>query len=310
VAGALHVACAAEGSYVAHSAALLHSVAAHAGERVVHVHYLHGPRFPAQDAGRLEQMLGSLGAELSFHEIAPERVARLPVVEQFTAAMWYRIFLPELVPESDRVLYLDADTIVVRPLDPLWEVDLGDHYVAAVTNVFLPQHLDRLRTLGLASPTDYFNSGVLLLNLDAMRRDGSTGALHDYAASRGAGLGWPDQDTLNGVLGERRLPLGPEWNYMNSMRTPFALYAFTADELDAAARAPRIRHFEGPRHNKPWHWAALDEDRDLYRAHALATPWGRPRAGVAPELLRGLVYAKRRLVPDRRGRREQAPRAG
>ena len=300
MAGALHVACAADGPYVAHSAALLHSVATQAGECSVHAHYLHGPGFAAEDARLLEEMLERLGTELSFHEIAPERVARLPVVEQFTAAMWYRIFLPELLPDSGRVLYLDADTIVVRSLDPLRELDLGDNYVAAVTNVFLPQHLDRLRTLGLASPNAYFNSGVLLFNLDAMRRDDCTAALHDYAASRSARLEWPDQDTLNSVLGERRLPLVPQWNYMNSMRTPFALYAFTAEELDAAARAPRIRHFEGPRHNKPWHWAALDEDRDLYRAHARATPWGRGRGGVSSGPLRGLVHVKRRLMPGPR----------
>jgi lipopolysaccharide biosynthesis glycosyltransferase len=295
----LHVACAAEASYAAHSAAMLHSVMSHAGPADVHVHYLHAPGFPADSAARIEAMLNELGGRSTFHEIAPERVAGLPVVEMFTAAMWFRIFLPELLPEADRALYLDVDTLAVGPLAPLLSLDLDDAYVAAVTNVFLPQHLERLATLSLREPGAYFNSGVLLMNLETMRRDGCTDKLREYAARRGSELEWPDQDALNAVLGTRWLRLGPEWNYMNSMHTPFALYAFGGEDLAAAERKPRIRHFEGPRHNKPWHWAAPDADRDAYLRHLRATPWAGERQRLGARMLRGAVAVKRRLVGPR-----------
>ena len=110
----IHVACAAEGAYVAHSAAMLHSARFQGGD--VHVHYLHGPAFREQDAFR-----AFLGAHIDFYEVAPERVADLPADPRFTDAMWHRILLPELLGDLDRVLYLDVDTIVLDDLRPLWE---------------------------------------------------------------------------------------------------------------------------------------------------------------------------------------------
>jgi len=271
----LHVACAAEGSYDAHSAAMLHSVVGHAAPHRTHVHYLHGPAYPKRSAVRLGRMLTGLGALLSFHRIDPDRVAGLPIVDEFTAAMWYRIFLPELV-QADRVLYLDIDTIVADSLEPLWQIDLSDRYLGAVTNVFQPHHVHRPASLGLVGPEVYFNSGVLLMNLHEMRHDDSTTALQEYAAAH-PDLEWPDQDALNVVLGARRLPLHPRWNFMNSMRFPWSAEVFGAEVVEEARRRPAIRHFEGPDENKPWHPGSQSDDRALYLAHRRQTPWRRSR---------------------------------
>jgi lipopolysaccharide biosynthesis glycosyltransferase len=274
----LNVACAVEGAYDAHSAAMLHSVAMHAGALDLHVHYLHGPGFPARSLRRIDRMVTRLGGAMTAHEIAPARVARLPVVAEFTAAMWYRIFLPELMAEADRVLYLDVDTLAVDDLGPLWATDLSRHHLAAVTNVLMPHHAHRPASLGL-EPGTYFNSGVLLMNLDRMRADDTTQALHDYAAERGAAIEWPDQDTLNVVLGHSRLALHPRWNAMNSLRFAWAADVFGADVVGEARRAPGIRHFEGPGDNKPWDPRCERDDRELYAAHRRRTPW--PGRGMA-----------------------------
>jgi lipopolysaccharide biosynthesis glycosyltransferase len=291
----LHVACAAEGAYDAHSAAMLHSVARRRGALDLHVHYLHGPSFPPRSVERLRDMLDDLGAGSTFHLIGPDCVAGLPVVSMFTAAMWYRIFLPELVPESDRVLYLDVDTVAVDSLEPLWATDLRDHYVGAVTNVFMPHHVHRPASLGLTRGT-YFNSGVLLFNLEAMRRDSCTQALRDYAIERGEAIEWPDQDALNAVLGARRLPLHPRWNCMNSLRFDWASDVFGADAVAEALARPAIRHFEGPGENKPWHHGAPRADRDLYRAHRRETPWPRLRLEGRPSRMRRVARRIRRRV--------------
>ena len=68
--------------------------------------------------------------------------------------MWYRIFLPELLPDVDRVLYLDVDTLAVDSLEPLWATDLGDAPGGAVTNVFMQDRDSRPRpeALGLPGP--------------------------------------------------------------------------------------------------------------------------------------------------------------
>jgi lipopolysaccharide biosynthesis glycosyltransferase len=296
----LHVACAAEGSYDAHSAAMLHSVVANAGGLRVEVHYLHGPEFPSRSVSLIAGMLDAAGAHGTFHEIGHERVAGLPVVDEFTVAMWYRIFLPELAPDADRVLYLDADTLAVDDLSPLAEIDLGGYYLGAVTNVLMPHHLHRPESLGLAGPEVYFNSGVLLMNLEEMRRGECTRALHEYASGHPE-LEWPDQDALNVVLGSRRLALHPRWNAMNSLRFDCARDVFAPDELDEARRQPAIRHFEGPGDNKPWHRGCRRAERALYDRHRRETPWPRvvregPRLHRARRLAgRAATRARRRL---------------
>jgi lipopolysaccharide biosynthesis glycosyltransferase len=203
--------------------------------------------------------------------------------------MWYRVFLPELLPELDRVLYLDADTLVVDDPRPLWCTDLSDHLLAAVDNVLEPQFAGRAKEIGLEAGQRYFNSGVLLLNLAVMREEGSTRRIVEFARTRP--LLWPDQDALNVVLGERRVALHPRWNCMNSMIVlPYARDVFPPEVLDEARRDPGIVHFEGPELGKPWHHLSKHPYRAAYMRHRAATPW----PDVAIE---GRTFVNRALRP-------------
>jgi lipopolysaccharide biosynthesis glycosyltransferase len=298
----LHVACAADEGYAPHSAAMLHSVMAHAGTSELQVHYLHGPEFPDRSAVLIREMVERGGAAISFWEIPDERIAGLPEMDFVTSAMWYRAFLPELLPDVDRVLYLDVDTIALGPLEPLWQIDLAGSYIAAVTNVFyMPSHAQRAVALGI-EPTDYFNSGVVLMNLELMRRDNSGRAVLDYAVAHASELAWPDQDALNVVLGKRRLDLRPRWNCMNSVLLfPWAADVLGAEAVEEARTQPAIRHFEGPTINKPWHYGCESPMRDVYFEHRRQTPWPRARMeGVTPRnVLRRVareVFGRRRPV--------------
>lgn len=302
----LHVACAADEGYAPHSAAMLHSVVAHGGEGDLRIHYLHGPGFPERSARPIRDMVERGGAAISFWEIADERVAGLPEMDFVTSAMWYRIFLPELLPEVDRVLYLDVDTIVMDSLEPLWELDLAGSYVAAVTNVFyMRSHAQRPVELGI-EPADYFNSGVVLMNLDLMRRDDSARALSEYAVAHAGELAWPDQDALNVVLGKRRVDLHPRWNCMNSVLLfPWAADVLGAERVEQARARPAIRHFEGPTINKPWHYGCESPMRDVYFEHRHRTPW--PRCRIEGRTPRSVLRRVTREVFGRRRDRGDSP---
>jgi lipopolysaccharide biosynthesis glycosyltransferase len=272
----LHVACAADERYVPHSAAMLHSVLVNRGECDVRLHYLHGPTLPRRLRAKLEQIVVRDGGAIEFHEIADERVVGLPEMAEVTTPMWYRIYLPELLPGVERVLYLDIDTLVLDSLAPLLEIDLLGHHLAAVSNVWEPWNRGRPRGLGLPDAQAYFNSGVLLMNLELMRAEGSTAALHDYATTHRSQLWWPDQDAFNVVLGADRVSLHPRWNCMNSVLTfPHSPAAFGSRAVAEARRHPAIRHFEGPGRNKPWHRGCDQQLRDLYFRHRRETPWPR-----------------------------------
>jgi lipopolysaccharide biosynthesis glycosyltransferase len=291
----IHLACAADRAYLEHSAAMLHSAISHRGERPIHVHYLADEHLPSRLQEMLREMVEELGGEITFLNIPDERVAELPVLDFISVPMWFRIFLPELLPTLDRILYLDIDTIVVDSLRPLWEIDLGDSYLGAVTNVLEPGNRHHPEALGLAGPEAYFNSGVLLMNLDALRRDGCGERLYRFAVDHRDQLMWPDQDALNLLLGHRRLPLHPRWNVTNALLAPWGRGTTFPPDAEAEARSsPAIRHFEGPGYNKPWHYRCEWELRDRYFTHRRQTPWprvrleGRPRAAAGRRLLRRL----------------------
>ncbi len=270
---------------------MLHSVVGARGELDLQVHFLHGPGLPRRTRRRLAEMVEGLGAAMQFLAVPDERVEGLQTTGDVSAVMWYRIYLPELLPGLDRVLYLDCDALALDSLEPLWATAIGDHLVAAVTNVFTLDPAARAlpARLGLEGPEAYFNSGVLLLNLEEMRRDGTTARLREYALANE--LLFPDQDALNAVMSDRRLPLHPRWNFMNSFAFPWADEVLGPQLLDEARRRPAIRHFEGPSTNKPWHRDCDRAMRELYFEHRRATPWPRVRLvrGSGRERLRRLL---------------------
>lgn len=273
----LDVACASDLRYVPHAAACLSSVLANAKEADVRVHYLHGPRFPRRVATKLRDMVERMGGELALHRISPQQVGGLPVTRRITAPMWFRIHLPELLPDVDRILYLDADTLAVDDIRPLWEIDMSRHHIGAVSNVLETHRFGHPADLGLPAGQRYFNSGVILFNLELMRTSRSSETLLRYAREHARTLLWPDQDALNVVLGTSRLALHPRWNSMNSFRFPWAGDVFTESALEEARRHPGIVHFEGPTENKPWHYLCDRADRDVYFAYRARTPWPRVR---------------------------------
>lgn len=270
----LDVTCVVEENYVAHSATMLHSLLEHSRGYEVRVHYLHPPEFPAGLLMPLRAMVEQEGGRLLALPVDDRLSAGLPV-EGFTRkATWYRTFLPELLEELDRVLFLDCDLVVADAIGDLWRTDVGEHYLAAVTNVFMVEHLFRVDELGLADPRDYFNAGVMLMNLAAMRSDRCAQAMYEYGVAHADELVFRDQDVLNAVLGKRRRALHPRWNLMNSVVSfPYSPYVLGRQAVEEARRHPGIRHFEGPGLNKPWHAACPFEGRELYAQHRRHTPW-------------------------------------
>lgn len=285
----MHVACAADETYAPHCAAMISSVLEHDEPTQLAFHFLHPPGFSGKVKTALAGMVADRGAAIAFCEILDSEVEGLPVMDRIPRAMWYRILLPALLPELDRVLYLDADTLAVDTLAPLWDTDIDGRYVAAVTNVFEPGMVDHPRRLGLAGGETYFNSGVLLFNLDQMRSDGRTEAI--LACARTERLLWPDQDALNLVLGARRVSLHPRWNCMNTLYyTPEARAVFGPQAVREATASPAILHFEGPQLAKPWHYLNRHPRREEYYRQRRQTPW--------PEVaIEGRTWKNRALRP-------------
>jgi lipopolysaccharide biosynthesis glycosyltransferase len=245
------------------------------GENVT-VHLLHdGSLHGDVGVDRVAAMVDSAGAVLSVHAVDSGAVRALSATDRYGTVVWLRFLLPELLPDVDRVLYLDADTLVVSALAPLHACDLHSAPFAAVANVVQPSQRARIRDLGIEDHRRFLNSGVLLLDLERMRAEEATATLLSVAATRTRDLLWPDQDTLNLVFAGRWHPLHPRWNAQYTLwSSPDVAADVFGDALaDEARRSPAILHFEGPTVCKPWHALNSHPWRQAWRATLERTPW-------------------------------------
>ena len=112
-----------------------------------------------------------LGAEIVVHRIHDSEERFRGLIPNMSLNNWFRVLLPELLPDCDRVLYLDCDVIVLDSLDPLMRVDLSGKCIAAVTNppITLEWMQKHCASLSLPDTDDYFNAGVMLMDLEELR---------------------------------------------------------------------------------------------------------------------------------------------
>lgn len=269
----IEIACASRRDYLPHVATMLASALANAGAPI-RANLLVGDDVADGDLAPLETMLDDGGSELRVLRPDPARLAGLTVTGTLPAAHWYRQLLPEL-PElagTARALYLDADLLVLGSLAPLWGLDLGGAALAAVDNVF-PDPDSGARyceALGV-EPGGYFNTGVMLLDLDELRRLRSFDRIRAFGRDAPVRLILPEQDAMNAVLAGSRKRLAPRWNSMRALELPHARSHFTAAEIETARAEPVIRHFEGSE-LKPWSPEAPALDRDLWARYSRHVP--------------------------------------
>jgi lipopolysaccharide biosynthesis glycosyltransferase len=270
----VEIACAGDDRYVAHTAAMLHSLRWHAPQAGLCVHYLCGPEPSAAARLKLDRLAERLRLEWRWIEVPEGLVQGLPGRDYLSRVVWYRVFLPQLLPELDRVLYLDSDIIAMDSIEPLWATPLGDDLFAAVTNV-VPKHFaGRAAELGLPGPQAYFNLGVALWNLRAMRAEAFTEQVLAHARARLPQLLWLEQDAINALYWRRRRPLHPRWNCQNGIYYgSWGLGLLDASEVQEALAAPALLHFEGGTFAKPWHLLSRHPLRKRYYFHRKHTPW-------------------------------------
>lgn len=284
----VQIACAATPNYLRHTGAMLHSLLSHTQRRPVHVSLLHEEPLPADELARLRSVVEKLGATLQT-VLAPARLMEgFGGTQNFPSMVWLRVLLPALLPDVERVLYLDADLVVIDDIAPLWETDLGDHLFGAVTNPCYPG-IPPPAALQLTRREHYVNSGVLLMNLERMREHGCIDELRDFAASHPDNP-CPEQDALSALYHDRCTLLHPRWNVQAiCFERPARRLPFPPGQAAEALTDPAIVHFTGV--SKPWHHMSRHPLGHLYFEHLDATPWPRlplQGGGLAHRFLRPL----------------------
>jgi len=129
----------------------------------------------------------------------------------YSVEMYYRILIPELLDMYDKAAYLDCDLIVRRSISDLYNIELGDSYLAGVRNFCNQSMFNWVKNSLKLDPEQYINTGVLLFNNKLFRSSDAKQRCFQLLKSRDF-LACPDQDMLNFACKDKIKIIDSGWN--------------------------------------------------------------------------------------------------
>jgi lipopolysaccharide biosynthesis glycosyltransferase len=200
-------------------------------------------------------------------------LAAIPAHRHFPPEAAMPLLLGELLPDDvERVLFLDADLLVLDDPTGLLEADLGGRALAAAVDGAIalcsgPRGVRAWREQGIPAFAPYFNAGVMAISLrDWRERAVGARALRHLSTGGTTGGGFLHQEALNAVAWDDWHELDPRWNVLAS-------HAGRPYSQAPPPEHPGIVHFAG--RMKPWRGGL---------AGPYATPYRAALAEVAPLL--------------------------
>ncbi|WP_430610628.1 glycosyltransferase family 8 protein [Enterococcus sp. DIV0876] len=177
-----------------------------------------------------------------------------PVSDRYPESIYYRLLAQNYLPKDlERILYLDADILCINDLTPLYQLPLGEALYAAASHAKLTEMttvLNKVR-LGNYESEGYFNSGVLLMNLQQLRSEVKESEIAAFIKKNQLNLFLPDQDILNGLYGERIIAVPDHiYNYDVRKNRTYETISLGEWRMDWVIEHTALLHFCGK--EKPW----------------------------------------------------------
>lgn len=171
---------------------------------------------------------------------------------RYPKEIYYRMLSPLVLPKDlKRVLYLDPDILVLNPLDPLYDLELDGKAFAAASHKGITDMTKNINNIRLDTTHDYFNTGVILFDLEEARKLVNTEEIFDTVRRFEKDLILPDQDIFNILFGNYTREVDDLlWNYD---ARKYALYLVRSEgksNVRWIMQNTALLHFCG-RH-KPW----------------------------------------------------------
>ncbi len=235
--------------------------------------WLVGDGFTSEDQHQVEQLCKRFDHTLHMVEVPQAAFSDAPVIRYYSRAMYYRLLAAQLLPDTlDKVLYLDPDILVINSIRPLYDMALGHDLFAASTHEGLTGVSTQVARIRLSTPDGeaYFNSGVLMMNLERMRKEVDPQSVFHYANQKRSTLILPDQDILNGMFWNRIQRIDDSlWNYDARKYQSYLIASQNEKDLDWVMHHTAILHFCGK--NKPWKRKYRGKFSTLYKHYSVLT---------------------------------------
>ncbi len=181
--------------------------------------------------------------------------AKVSTNKYISLATFYRLKLSELLPNVDRVIYLDCDVVVNKSLKDLFNSDLDGLAIGGVSDI------DKRK---VRKNPDYVNAGMLVMDLKTIREQNIESQFLEWTKQNINTIKLGDQEIINEVLKGKIKLLNKRWNVQSSNFVNRSSYT----------HHPYIIHFVSKR--KPWHFGSFSYHKDYYFKYLELTPWKIP----------------------------------
>ena len=254
----INLVVASDDNYAQHAAITLLSAYDNCSEpQYLQCHILDGGISPEKK----EKIISSLApydSQVNFIQMDATRFKQLYTSFQYTSAIYYRLDLPNVLSSTiEKCIYVDCDLLFLDDIVKLWKINLQGHPMGAVEDLGLMTSKKGLagkaKSLGLTSNDKYFNSGVVVMDLEAWRKnDYSRQAIelaskHDFQSH--------DQDVLNKLFLGNWQEMDLRWNIIPPITYlyPKIIFSSYCKEAIRARNNPGILHYAG--RYKAWEFA-------------------------------------------------------
>lgn len=191
-----------------------------------------------------------------------------------------RLFLPRILDDSiDRVLYLDADTIVNGELSDLCNIDMKKKSLAMALDSLGREHK---KNIGLRENDYYFNSGVILFEMNNWKKNELSNKIIEHIRDGNVHYPAPDQDMLNVVCKNDVLLLDARYNMQPvhlafKVKDYFRVYSdnayYTKEQIEKSKRNVIIYHAFRFLGEFSWDKKNAHPNNDIFDFYLNKSPW-------------------------------------
>lgn len=225
----------------------------------------------------MSETVFNLGGTINFVHTKEDSFEKVFVSGNITKAAYLRLCIPQILSSDiKKVIYLDCDLLVLDDIRKLWQIDLGDLPMGAVDDYGIlsssSKCQEKIINLDWQKEDSYFNSGVLLLNIQKWREERYYEKLIELVISRD--FRHHDQDALNYIFKRNWKKLSMQWNVIPPVFNMTLRIVFNKNLLKTAVEAVKnisIMHYAGG--YKPWEYNIYQGFNDKYYKYLSLTEY-------------------------------------
>ncbi len=279
----IQIVSAADNNYAMTLAVALFSILKNLNQKQKVVFFILDGGIRKDTLDKIKRMLESPRSKVNIIRLNQKLLRRYPTCGHINWVAYSRLLLPELLPlELKKIIWIDADMVFLRDISPLWDFYQEDVSLFAANDCYfwtIQEAIPYWKEAGLPPDAPYFNSGLMVLNLDRIRKLKFMPIWFAYLERYSKQLMYAEQDALNATMIGEWKKINRQWNRMSCIHfsKPWHETPFAEEEHFQLIQDPYGLHFTGA--SKPWKSECQHPNLPDFYQYLDQTPWQGWRPG-------------------------------